>query len=68
MRAGEHVFIYIYSQQRFLIKELDKHDARKTSAHYRLSVQKGLFGCCAVDKSLLARGYVHSYTLIRFRK
>ena len=35
----------------FLTKELDKYDARRISAHY-MPLQKGCFGCCAVDRHI----------------
>ena len=39
----------IHSRQKFLIKELDKHDARRIKAHNML-LQKASFGCYAVDR------------------
>ena len=37
------------SQQEFLTKESNKHDTRRISARHT-PLQKGSYGCCAVEK------------------
>ena len=49
----------IYSRQMFIVKELDKHIARRIRARYT-PLQKDSFACCAVDRRVWYY-YVHRY-------
>ena len=41
--------IYLATEQIFFTKEPNKHDARRINVHHT-PLQKGSFGCCAVEK------------------
>ena len=57
--GGYYHYAFSNTQHVFLTKEPNKYNARRISAR-RAPLQKGSFGCCAVEKHVYKR-YVHHY-------
>ena len=61
--GGYYHYAFSNSQQIFLTKEPNKHDARRISARHT-PLQKGSFECCAVENMFVSVRFIA--TLIRF--